>query len=255
MSGAPPVGAFPQTPMAASKRGPARAAPSSSSSSSSDRPSAKSTSPLPVAPQRGASSATSSEPVIPLTILDAPTQRLYAVGVYVALAAWKFYDWAQVVEENTESFWLFLKWIAIDCAFLFGLPELRIPWLELSQPFVVAAFFVHAIFDWMLMFNVGVRSCSPASGSLSPESAASLTLVAVPLAVVDPRTRQGLLRPRARHLGAQCQVVQYPSQFLPDHGPANHQYPPRGVSNAHFPERLLSGLRADRRVQFCRAQP
>ncbi|SPQ25842.1 03f92610-e006-40c8-a778-cec5b561b5ff [Thermothielavioides terrestris] len=82
-------------------------------------------------------------------------KRLYALGFYVALLAWKFYNWAQLVEEDTESFWLFLKWIAIDCAFLFGLPELRIPWLELSQPFVVAAFFVHAVFDWLLMFNIG----------------------------------------------------------------------------------------------------
>ncbi|KAL2172298.1 hypothetical protein VTG60DRAFT_6676 [Thermothelomyces hinnuleus] len=93
--------------------------------------------------------------MIPLHILDAPTQRLYAFGFYAALFAWKFYDWAQLVEEDTESFWLFLKWIAIDCAFLFGLPELRIPWLELSQPFVVVAFFFHAVFDWMLMFNIG----------------------------------------------------------------------------------------------------
>jgi len=148
MSGVPPVGAFPQTPVAASRRGRARA-PSST-------PKRTSTNSLPVAPQQGASSGTNSAPVIPLHILDGPTQRLYAFGFYAALTAWKFYDWAQVVEEDTESFWLFLKWIAIDCAFLFGLPELRIPWLELSQPFVVAAFFIHAIFDWVLMFNIGV---------------------------------------------------------------------------------------------------
>ncbi|KAL2263114.1 hypothetical protein VTK26DRAFT_8135 [Humicola hyalothermophila] len=150
MSDAAPVGAFPQTPVV-SRRGPARTAPAPPD----DPPAARSTNPLPVAPQRGAAASTGSSPVIPLHILDAPTQRLYAVGFYLALSAWKFYDWAQVVEEETESFWLFLKWIAIDCAFLFGLPELRIPWLELSQPFVVVAFFFHAVFDWMLMFNVG----------------------------------------------------------------------------------------------------
>jgi nucleoporin POM152 len=123
-----------------------------------DRPTTPPTSPLPVAPQQGARSAgaTGSAPIIPLNIIDAPTQRFYAFGVYVALLAWKFYDWAGLVEENSESFWLFLKWIAIDCVFLFGLPELRIPWLELSQPFVVVAFFGHAVFDWMLMFNVGL---------------------------------------------------------------------------------------------------
>jgi nucleoporin POM152 len=148
MSDTSPIGAFPQTPVPSSKRGPARGPASSSTT--------KPTSPLPVAPQAGASTTPSSAPVIPLHILDAPTQRLYAFGFYVALLAWKFYDWAQLVEEDTESFWLFLKWIAIDCAFLFGLPELRIPWLELSQPFVVVAFFFHALFDWLLMFNIGV---------------------------------------------------------------------------------------------------
>lgn len=147
MSRESPIGAFPQTPQAASKRAPAARAPASSTNR---------TSPLPVAPQRGTPAAANSAPVIPLHILDAPTQRLYAFGFYAALFAWKFYDWAQLVEEDTESFWHFLKWIAIDCAFLFGLPELRIPWLELSQSFVVVAFFFHALFDWLLMFNIGV---------------------------------------------------------------------------------------------------
>ncbi|KAL2134601.1 hypothetical protein VTI74DRAFT_11343 [Chaetomium olivicolor] len=147
MSGAPPIGAFPQTPVAG-RRAPPPRGPSNGSAK-------QSTSPLPVAPQQSASAAANSAPVIPLHILDGPTQRLYAFGFYVALLAWKFYDWGQLVEENTESFWLFLKWVAIDCAFLFGLPELRIPWLELSQPFVIVAFFLHALFDWTLMFNLG----------------------------------------------------------------------------------------------------
>jgi len=72
----------------------------------------------------------------------------------MALLAWRFYDWAQIIEDNAESFWLFLKWIAIDCVFLFGLPELRIPWLELAQPVVVLLFVTHAAFDFALMFNI-----------------------------------------------------------------------------------------------------
>jgi nucleoporin POM152 len=114
---------------------------------------------LPEAPRENAGRGTGTTgpgPVIPLNIMEAPTQRFYAFGIYVALFAWKFYDWAGLVEENSESFWLFLKWIAIDFAFLFGLPEMRIPWLELSQPFVVAIFLFHAVLNWMLMFNVGV---------------------------------------------------------------------------------------------------
>ncbi|KAK3313914.1 hypothetical protein B0H66DRAFT_483061 [Apodospora peruviana] len=146
-----PIGAFPQTPVIGRKR-PAMPTPPP------EPPATNNTPTLPVAPRERAPAATprNGAPVIPLNVLDAPSQRLYACGIYFALFAWKIYDWVQVVEEDTESFWLFLKWVAIDLVFLFGLPELRIPWLELSQPFVVAAFFCHAIFDWMLMFNMGL---------------------------------------------------------------------------------------------------
>ncbi|KAL2268107.1 hypothetical protein VTJ83DRAFT_2953 [Remersonia thermophila] len=150
MSGVPPIGAFPQTPVTARQRSAVRGR-----SRTPPPPKRATPAPLPVAPQQRPGPRASSTPVIPLNILDAPTQRLYALGVYAALFAWKFYDWAQLVEEETESFWLFLKWLGIDFVFLFGLPELRIPWLELSQMFVVVAFFFHVAFDWMLMFNIG----------------------------------------------------------------------------------------------------
>lgn len=156
-------GAYPQTPATAARGATARGLPPTSSPSPPPppvtTPASRSTrSPLPAAP--GATprrNGNNIDPLIPLRILDAPTQRFYAFAVYAALMAWRFYDWVQVVEDNSESFWLFLKWIAIDFVFLFGLPELRIPWLELSQPFAVMVFFFHAVFDWMLMFNVGVR--------------------------------------------------------------------------------------------------
>ncbi|EFW99723.1 nuclear envelope pore membrane protein [Grosmannia clavigera kw1407] len=95
-------------------------------------------------------------PVIPLDIIDAPTQRFYALAFYVGLLAWKGYDWVQLLEDNSGSFWLFLKWICIDFVLLFGLPELRIPWLELSQPVVVVLFLGHVVLDYVLMFNIGV---------------------------------------------------------------------------------------------------
>lgn len=147
------IGAFPQTPLPR-RRTTAVAAPPD--------PPANGTPALPIAPRQRPEAAAAAPPrdgtgpLIPLRLLDAPTQRFYACALYLALGAWKLYDWLQLVEEDTESFWLFLKWIGIDFVFLFSLPELRIPWLELSQPFVVALFFIHAIFDWMFMFNVGV---------------------------------------------------------------------------------------------------
>jgi nucleoporin POM152 len=72
------------------------------------------------------------------------------------LWAWKFYDWLQVVEDGDYSWLLFLKWIFIDFVFLFGVPELRIPWLELSQPVVTTIFSLQLIFNYMLMFNIPV---------------------------------------------------------------------------------------------------
>lgn len=188
MTGLRPVGAFPQTPAR-----PKRAAMDNDGTPEPPRRSTGNN--LPVAPQQHQAAPGATAPLIPLNVIDAPTQRFYALAIYVALFAWKFYDWAGLVEENSESFWLFLKWIAIDCVFLFGLPELRIPWLELSQPFVVALFFCHAIFDWMLMFNVGV--CS-----LPPRKSCELEVTdrIASMARMDPRLRPRLLRPRARHL-------------------------------------------------------
>lgn len=112
---------------------------------------------LPLAQEKAAPRISNTQPVIPLTLLDAPQQRLYAFAVYVLLWAWKLYDWLQVVEDGDASWWLFLKWILIDFVFLFGLPELRIPWLELSQLVVTAVFASHLVTNYMLMFNIPVR--------------------------------------------------------------------------------------------------
>lgn len=152
---------FPATPATNARRRTKQDTPSTAASQSSSRDgfdssraSAKSST-LPLAPENVPANV-GSQPVIPLTLLDAPQQRLYAVGVYVLLWAWKLYDWLQVIEDGDVSWWLFLKWIFIDFGFLFGIPELRIPWLELSQAAVISAFSVHLVINYMLMFNIPV---------------------------------------------------------------------------------------------------
>jgi nucleoporin POM152 len=146
---------YPATPTA--RRYNQQRTPSTAGSTSSAKNSVNRSPRLPLAPENAPRQAPASEPVIPLTVLDAPQQRLYAFGVYVLLWAWKLYDWLQVIEDGETSWWLFLKWIFIDFAFLFGVPELRIPWLELSQPVVTTAYAFHVIINYMLMFNVPVR--------------------------------------------------------------------------------------------------
>jgi nucleoporin POM152 len=102
-----------------------------------------------------------SEPLIPLTLLDAPSQRFYALALYIALFGWRLYDWGKLVEDGADSFWLFMKWVAIDAAFLYALPELRIPWLEWSSTIVTGLFLAHALLNGILMFRIPVSKLHP----------------------------------------------------------------------------------------------
>jgi nucleoporin POM152 len=81
---------------------------------------------------------------------------MYTFAVYGFLLVWRIYDWWQLVEEDTTSIGLFLKWGLIDLMFLFGVPLLRIPWLEWSEATSLAACCVHAILNGMLMFRIPV---------------------------------------------------------------------------------------------------
>lgn len=112
---------------------------------------------LPPAPENAAPapSAPESQPLIPLTVIDAPSQRFYAFAVYLALFAWRLYDYLQVQDNGAHASYFF-KWAAIDAVFLFSLPHFRIPWLELSSEFVLIAFFFAVVGDWWLMYNIPV---------------------------------------------------------------------------------------------------
>lgn len=111
---------------------------------------------LPSIPQIPTAASTGTAPLIPLNVIDAPSQRFYVLAVYILLLAWRLYDWGRLVEDEAESFWLFLKWVAADGVFLYGLPGLRIPWLEWSNPVITGVFLSHAILNGMLMFRIAV---------------------------------------------------------------------------------------------------
>jgi nucleoporin POM152 len=97
-------------------------------------------------------------PVIPLHLIDAPSQRLYVCTFYIGLTAWRLYDHYTLVAEETESLWMFMKWMFIDATFLYGVPELRIPWLQWSTSWIMVAYLVHAALDAVLMFRIPVGS-------------------------------------------------------------------------------------------------
>ncbi|KAF2641491.1 nucleoporin Pom152 [Massarina eburnea CBS 473.64] len=103
-----------------------------------------------------AAPAPESQPLIPTDILDPAQQRLYVTAFYVALLAWKLYDWYLLGLEDTESFWMCLKWNFIDSCFIFGVPLLDIPWMQWSNQASILVFAMHVFFDYMLMFRIGI---------------------------------------------------------------------------------------------------
>ncbi|KAK5699821.1 hypothetical protein LTR97_005952 [Elasticomyces elasticus] len=113
---------------------------------------------LPEIPVLQASTYTSSpgEPWIPEHVVDAPTQRLMAVVVWVALSCWKAYDFSTLQDTEEHGLWLFMKWVVLDGLFLFLLPTLQIPWLEWTPFTTVMLFSAHAITDGMLMFRIPI---------------------------------------------------------------------------------------------------
>ena len=107
--------------------------------------------------QSQSSSSPPSEPLIPLDVVDAATQRLIVVAFYIGLWFWRLYNFFNLLRTGeNESLWLFMKWMFIDSTFLFGLPALRIPWLEFSSPSVTVLFLAHTVFNACLMFQIGL---------------------------------------------------------------------------------------------------
>ncbi|KAK6608962.1 hypothetical protein H4I96_02893 [Botrytis cinerea] len=119
-------------------------------------PTGRVTSPLRDLPTASPAAIESDAPLIPVELIDAPSQRMYVTGLYGLLLVWRLYDWWQLVEDESESFPLFMKWVMLDALFLYWVPKLRIPWLEWSQGTSHVAFGLHAIFDFVLMFRIGL---------------------------------------------------------------------------------------------------
>ena len=93
--------------------------------------------------------------LIPLNVVDAPSQRAYVGGLYLVLLAWKLSNYWHIFDE-LDSTWFFLKWNVIDMLFLFGLPALHIPWLEWSYFTTLTVYLVHFVANALLMFHIPI---------------------------------------------------------------------------------------------------
>jgi nucleoporin POM152 len=96
--------------------------------------------------------------VISPELISPAQQRLGVVLLYIGLLIWRFRDFWILVEDETESLWQFLKWVFIDAAFIYGVPAMRVPWLEWSSTTTTVLFSVHALLNGMLMFRILVSS-------------------------------------------------------------------------------------------------
>lgn len=49
-----------------------------------------------------------------------------------------------------------MKWVGIDSVVIYGLPALKIPWLEFTASVTTLLYLLHVFVDAMLMFKVGL---------------------------------------------------------------------------------------------------
>ncbi len=128
-------------------------------------------SPLPPATSLNTNATT---PMIPFTVVDAPSQRLYVALFYTALTMWRLYDYFGLVSDEAESLWMFMKWLAIDSVFLYGLPELQIPWLQWSSSMTAILVILHTMLNAFLMFRIPVRLALRSNKSVEIEAHKSI---------------------------------------------------------------------------------
>ena len=153
MNGTPRLrSAFPQTPQTTQRTRNYGHTPSFKSPNSRET---KEPQTAPRASQQSQNVDASAAPLVPVDLIDAPSQRLYVVAFYIALNAWRFYE-SWTASDDLDSTWLFLKWNSIDGVFLFGLQALRIPWLEWAFPTTLAIFLIHIVGNVFLMFRIPV---------------------------------------------------------------------------------------------------
>ena len=146
MNGTPRLrSAYPTSPASAPKRHEQHAKPPGSQS------------PHPILPSLAPSRQYAS-PMIPFTIIDAPSQRLYVFVIYIALNIWRISDFFGLMDDETDSLWLFMKWLLVDSVFLYGLPEFQIPWLQWSSSTTAILVILHTVLNAFLMFRIPVST-------------------------------------------------------------------------------------------------
>ena len=98
-------------------------------------------------------------PLIPYTIIDAPSQRLYVLAAFGLLQVYKISDLSRLYSEDDSisELWFILKWLVLDGLFLKWLPTLRIPWLTFNSHIVVGQIVLMAVLNIVIGLKYQVR--------------------------------------------------------------------------------------------------
>lgn len=184
--------------------------------------SARVRSPLPDLPTAAPAATVTNTPLIPVNLIDAPSQRMYTLAIYGVLLVLRLYDWWKLVEDDANSFGLFAKWTFIDIIFLFGVPLLRIPWLEWSESTSLLACSLHTIVNGMLMFRIPVSSLNFDQCAIS-----NCCTDSIGRGLTFPR--QNCFRPGDVDFREQRSACKYLTQLIPYHGKTDHQHLARRV--------------------------
>ena len=93
--------------------------------------------------------------LIPSTSIEFPTQRLYAISIFIALQALKLFEACTVNPEQHTYSWF--KWLIIDCSYLFALWIVQIPWLQFTVTKTIIYGFILGLLD-LAVFRVAIVS-------------------------------------------------------------------------------------------------
>ena len=100
--------------------------------------------------------------LIPEGVIDYGSQRLYAIALYGALSAWRFYECYLVwlSDDASTPAWTFSKFAILDALFVWGLPKLHIPMLRWSARSAILIYGIHLVLTAWLMFQPLVSAVS-----------------------------------------------------------------------------------------------
>ncbi|KAJ1735076.1 hypothetical protein LPJ61_000738, partial [Coemansia biformis] len=90
---------------------------------------------------------------LPASVADLPSQRMYALAVLGLLVAWKLYDAISLtVDPGRTSFFLLLKWCALDTVLWYAAWRLHIPRMTVSARTMYALLAASAFVNLNLFF-------------------------------------------------------------------------------------------------------